>query len=282
MTASAALIEYAETQILGLRKSALWRSYERWTRRYRNAVERKVRSFFLQQQKEAIASIEAGKSIFRGVYISPKLKAPEQWLDWGKWQLIFEEYGQLFLPEVIGDKGQLEMEKLLIGVGFDIENPRVSAFIANRKFRFAFDSNRKTREDLREAFQESILAGEGVPEMTKRVNAVFGFAKKHRAERIARSEIIRASNFGAEQAYLQSGVVAEKEWITSRDERLCPYCEPMSGKRVAVGMIYFQRGDVLHNPDPESIATLKLDYEDIFHPPLHPQCRCTLSPVLAA
>jgi SPP1 gp7 family putative phage head morphogenesis protein len=272
MTASAALIAYAEQHLLDLHKSASWRSYERWTRRYRNAVERKMRSFFLQQQKEAIASIEAGKSM---------VKAPEQWLDWGKWQIIFEEYGQLFLPEVIGDKGQLEMEKLLIGVDFEIENPRVSAFIANRKFRFSFDTNKKTREDLRAAFQEAILAGEGVPDMTKRVNEVFGFAKKHRAERIARSEIIRASNYGAEQAYLQSGVVAEKEWIVSRDERLCPYCEPMKGRRVVVGMVFFQRGDVLENPDPESTATLKLDYEDIFHPPLHPQCRCTLSPVLA-
>ena len=154
MTATSALIAYAERHILDLRKSALWRQYERWTRRYRNAVERKVRSFFLQQQKEAIASIEAGKSA---------VKAPDQWLDWRKWQITFEEYGQLFLPEVIGDKGQLEMEKLLIGIDFDIENPRVSAFIANRSFRFSFDTNNKTREDLREAFQQAILAGEGVP-----------------------------------------------------------------------------------------------------------------------
>ncbi len=273
MTASATLIKHAEHKILDLHKSALWRQYERWTRRYTNAVERKVRSFFLQQQEEVIASIEAGKSA---------VKQPVRWLDWGKWLITFEEYGQLFLPEVIGDKGQLEMEKLLIGIDFDIENPRVSAFIANRSFRFSFDTNRKTKEDLREVLQESILAGEGVPEMTKRVNEVFGFAKKHRAERIARSEIIRASNFGAEQAYLQSEVVVRKKWIVSRDERLCPYCEPMAGKEVVLGMVYFQRGDVLHNPDPESIATLRLDYEDIFHPPLHPQCRCTLSPVLAA
>lgn len=275
MTASATLIEYAEHKILDIRKAALWRQYERWTRRYRNAVERKVRGFFIDQETEAIESIAEGKSV-------AMVKGPNQWLDWGKWQLIFEEYGQLFLPEVVGDKGQLEMEKLLIGIDFDIENPRVSAFIENRKFRFSFDTNTKTREELREALQASVLAGEGVPELTKRVNAVFGFAQKHRAERIARSEVIRASNFGAEQAYIQSQVVARKKWIVSRDERLCPYCEPMAGKEVVLGMVYFQQGDVLHNPDPESIATLRLDYEDIFHPPLHPQCRCTLSPVLAA
>jgi hypothetical protein len=268
MTASAALIEYAETQILDLQKSVSWRQYERWTRRYRNAVERKVRSFFVKQQAEVIGNINAGKSVTKG---------PNRWLDIGKWQLIFEEYGQLFLPEVIGDKGAIELGQLLIGVGFDIENPRVTAFIERRKFKFAFDTNKTTMEALRKAFDASISAGEGIPAMTNRVNEVFNFAKKHRAERIARSEVIRASNFGAEQAYIQSGVVKEKEWLVSKDDRLCPYCEPMSGKRVALGMVFFQQGDVLHDEN----QTLRLDYEDIHHPPLHPHCRCTLVPVLA-
>jgi len=272
MTASPALIDYAEFKILELRKASTWASYERWTRRYRNAVERKVRGFFVKQQAESIGNIRAGKMA---------LKGPDEWLDWAKWQITFEEYGQLFLPEVVGDKGQLEMEKLLIGVDFDIDNPRVSAFIQNRKFRFAFDTNATTQKALRAAFQASILEGEGIPQMTTRVNEVFGFAKKHRAERIARDQIIRASNFAAEQSYMQSGVVAKKEWIVSKDDRLCPYCEPMAGKEVVLGMVYFQRGEVLPNADFPN-QSLNLDYEDIFHPPLHPQCRCTLSPVLAA
>jgi hypothetical protein len=257
MTASTALIDYAEFKILDVRKSAAWRSYERWTRRYRNAVERKVRGFFVKQQAETIANIRAGKMAIKG---------PDEWLDQAKWQLIFEEYGQLFLPEMVGDKGQLEMEKLLIGVDFDIENPRVTAFLENRKFRFAFDTNQTTQKALRAAFQTSIREGEGVPQMTARVNEIFNFAKKHRAERIARSEVIRASNFGAEQSYMQSGVVAKKEWIVSVDDRLCPYCEPMKGREVVLGMTFFQRGDVLHSEN----QTLRLDYEDIFHPPLHP------------
>jgi hypothetical protein len=269
MTASATLIDHAETRILDLCKSASWRQYERWTRRYRNAVERRMRSFFIQQQKEAIANIEAGKSFVKG---------PNQWLDLAKWQIIFEEYGQLFLPEVIGDKGQLEIRDLIIGVDFNVENPRVSAFVERQKFKFSFNTNKTTQDALRKAMQASLAEGEGIPGITKRVNEVFNFAKKHRAERIARDQVIRASNFGAEQSYIQSGVVAEKEWIVSLDDRLCPYCEPMQGKRMALGMVFFQQGDRLL----EGEQQLKLDYEDIFHPPLHPHCRCTLAPVLAA
>jgi SPP1 gp7 family putative phage head morphogenesis protein len=278
MTTSPALIQHAQLRLLDLQKASLWREFEMWTRRYRNAVERKVRGFFSQQQAEIIESVEAGKSIPFEEFAT---KGPAQWMDQRKWIVIFEEYGQLFLPGVIGDKGQIEMEKLLIGIGFDIENPRVLAFINNRSFRFSFDTNAGTQKALREIFAESIAAGEGVPELTKRIGQLFTFKKKYQAEQIARSEVIRASNYAAEQAYLQSGVVARKKWIVSRDTRLCPYCEPMAGKEVVLGMVFFQQGDVLPNPDFPN-QTLNLDYEDIFHPPLHVQCRCTLSPVLAA
>jgi SPP1 gp7 family putative phage head morphogenesis protein len=273
MTASAALIEYAEKQILTLYKSVEWQRFDRWAKKREKPVANKIRSLFSQQQEEAIRNIEAGKSV--------AMKGPEQWLDQMKWQLIFEEFGQLFLPEVIGSKGQAELQRLIIGVNFDVTNPRVTAFVERYKFKFSFDTNKTTREALRTALTESLAAGEGIPGLTKRVNEVFEFSKKYRAERIARDQVIRASNFGAEQSYIQSRVVSEKEWLTADDDRLCPYCAPMNGKRVALGMTYFQQGDLLHNPDPESEAVLRLDYEDIHHPPLHPNCRCTLVPVLA-
>lgn len=276
MTASAALIDHAVIRIDDLRKAALWQQFERWTRSRRNRVERKVVGFFREQEKEIVRNVNAGKSLMG--------KGPAQWADWAAWQVTFEEYGQLFLPQIVGDKGQLEMEKLLIGIDFNVENPRVQAFISQRAFRFSFDTNAGTQQALRDIFQESLAAGEGIAPMTRRINELFTFKKRYQGEQIARSEVIRAANYGAEQAYLQSGVVAEKEWIVSRDARLCPFCEPMAGKRVAVGMIYFQRGDVTTgiSPDTGEPLTLHLDYEDIFHPPLHVQCRCTLSPVLAA
>lgn len=262
MTASAALVEYAEQKLIVLGKAALWQQFERWTRPRRNAVERKMQGFFRAQHGEVIANIEAGKSV--------TIKGPDQWLDQGKWLLTLEEYGQLFLPEVVGDKGALEMEKLLIGIDFDVENPRVLAFINNRSFRFSFETNAGTRKALRAIFNESLVSGEGLTGLTARINELFQFKTRVEAEWIARSEVIRAANFGAEQAYLQSGVVAEKEWVVSRDTRLCPYCAPLAGKRVVVGMIFFQQGDVLPNPDFPN-QTLNLNYEDIFHPPLHVQ-----------
>ncbi len=265
------LAEHARARILDLTKAALWREFEIWTRPRRAIVERQVRSFFRQQQAEIVQNVEAGKAAF--------VKGVNEWLDWPKWLVTFEEFGQLFLPEVMGDYGQVELEKILIGATFDVERPQVLAFIERRSFQFSFDTNAGTRKKLTEAFTQSLLEGEGVPQLTRRINDIFTFKKRHQAEQIARSEVIRAANAGAEEAYLQSGVVTEKEWIVSRDLRLCPYCEPMAGRRVVVGFAYFQQGDVLQNPDFPN-QSLTLDYENIFAPPLHVQCRCTLAPVI--
>jgi len=266
---SPALVEYAHTKIIEMKSAARWREYERWTRRYIRSVGRQMQAYFREQEAEVIANINAGKSAF--------MKGPDSWLDLTAWQITLEEYGQLLFPEVIGDKGQKEIEELLIGVDFDVTNPRVAAFIERRKFRFAFDTNKTTMDALRKALREAVEAGHGIRELTSKVNDIFDFAKKYRAERIARSEVVRASNAGAENAYLQSGVVSEKEWIVSIDERTCPYCEPMQGRKVGVGMVFYQQGEIL----PSDQGDLRLDYEDIFHPPLHPNCRCTIAPVLA-
>lgn len=273
MTASVALVDHTRLRLQDLTKAALWREFERWTRPRRAIVERQIRSFFRQQQTEVIANIKVGKAAM--------IKGVTEWANWTKWLVTFEEFGQLFLPEILGDYGQQELAKILIGVGFDVERPQVLAFIEQRSFKFSFDVNAGTQKKLTEAFIESLSQGEGVPQLTRRINDIFTFKKRYQAEQIARSEVIRAANFGAEEAYLQSGVVAEKEWIVSKDDRLCPFCEPMAGRRVVVGFTYFQQGDVVNvTSEAGNPISLSLDYENVFAPPLHVQCRCTLAPVI--
>lgn len=80
-----------------------------------------------------------------------------------------------------------------------------------------------------------------------------------RAETIARTEIMEALNAGQDAAWAQAqeaGLLsedAEKEWITTPDETLCPECNDMDGETVPIGQ-EFPDGD----------------------PPLHPNCRCTV------
>jgi hypothetical protein len=62
----------------------------------------------------------------------------------------------------------------------------------------------------------------------------------------------------------------------------CDFCAPMQGKIIGIDDAYFGKGSVFTTP---SLTTgkpvsIRLNYEDVVGPPMHPQCRCSLMPVI--
>lgn len=85
---------------------------------------------------------------------------------------------------------------------------------------------------------------------------------RRRAETIALSEGHKAANEGyreANRGAVNRGILSpddwEREWLVTPDERLCPLCRPMSGKRAELPNGQFEGGGD--------------------GPTLHPRCRCT-------
>lgn len=91
---------------------------------------------------------------------------------------------------------------------------------------------------------------------------------RQRAERIARTESIRASAEGQqelwsqarEQGYLEPART-KRAWLVTPDERLCPICAPLAADKFLVG---------LEEPFPLETGDL------VMTPPAHPQCRCAV------
>jgi len=167
-----------------------------------------------------------------------------------------------------------EIENLALR--FDVLDPNVLQFVEDRLFRFSFEINDFTQRGLKDELIKAFEEGESIDQIKRRVKRVLGFSDdstgNYRAQRIVRSEVIRASNYAQEQAYIQSGVVEGKEWFTALDERTCPACGALDGRIIGLGKNYFNKGDTFHG--------FSLNYEDIKAPPLHPNCRCTLLPVI--
>lgn len=91
----------------------------------------------------------------------------------------------------------------------------------------------------------------------------------YRARTIARTEAIRATNKGVEDAWQQAldkGLVSEdltrKKWIVARDERLCEVCGPIPSMNPKAGVKHSQS---FATPDGPQML-----------PPVHPNCRCTV------
>ena len=96
--------------------------------------------------------------------------------------------------------------------------------------------------------------------MARRVKQALEYRAETIAQQIGGEAISTAQDALFEQARKQ-GLLDEavyvREWVTRRDERVCPRCDAFDGERAEVGELF------------EST-----EGEDIGAPPLHPRCRC--------
>ena len=87
---------------------------------------------------------------------------------------------------------------------------------------------------------------------------------KQRARTVARTQVTSALNQGRYADWgrkIHGGTLSGGkmvEWVTTPDDRLCEMCSPLSGLKVPYGQ-----------PFSTSVGT-------VLHPPLHPNCRCTV------
>lgn len=148
------------------------------------------------------------------------------------------------------------------GFAFDVTNPASVAWVKAHAADTIKGINDATREAIKDLIEEAFTEQFDVDDLTKEISSLLG--DKGRAEVIARTETMRASNEGQTQAWdqaLDEGLLTgteQKEWITTPDDRLCPVCEPLDGVTVALD----DRFDV--------------DGDEIDSPPAHPNCRCTI------
>jgi HK97 family phage portal protein len=205
-------------------------------------------------------------------------------IDWKKFLLLPDKEKKRFadelsklVAEIIIAQATEAFEFIGSDMRFDENSPALAEYFKDKAFKFSKVTTVYTNELLASAFKEGIDAGESIPELRKRVEKVFKRMEKYRSERIARTETIKATNYASEAAYQDSGIVQGKQWLTAFDERTCEFCGPMNGQVVDLGDKWFDRGDTYVG---NQGGSLDLSYESIEFPPLHPNCRCTLIPVV--
>ncbi len=127
-----------------------------------------------------------------------------------------------------------------------------------------------TRE-IQNQIGQAVLSGESVGEAVRRIKQVKiadgNVPPDYAIERLARTEILKASDRAREMLYAEnSDVVAGEEIVVALDQRTCEICGPLDEKRL--GSAEVDRHLDAH--DAES------------RPPFHPNCRCTTAPALVS
>jgi uncharacterized protein with gpF-like domain len=114
--------------------------------------------------------------------------------------------------------------------------------------------------------------GESLNKIRNRIKHLYDVKDNSGAMRIARTEVISASNAGSLEGMKQSGVVEQKEWLSSRDDRVRDSHLPPLDRQVVDLNKDFTSNDGNKAQHPGSFGIAE---EDI-------NCRCTTIPVIKA
>ena len=204
----------------------------------------------LKKQKERILDAVGSEFLGKGF-------GKEKVLDSINWDIENRIFFELAMPIYtdITERRGIRASKL-IGGKFELTKEAVLN-IEQKSMTFAEQINLTTEKKLRKALGEGISSGEGVSELSERVSGVFKTRTKAESERIARTEVISASNGAELEAYKQSGVIEKKEWLAEPDA--CEICAALDGEVVKLNKMFSGGFD---------------------YPPAHPNCRCAILPVI--
>lgn len=239
-------------------------------------MEKVLASIYASCQKEILASItetiakvqkaggewsyanQSALTRSRGLFeqIGEQIKALGQ-----KEQITFRQglsniYTDQFLRQVY-DLGQ----SITVKANFNRLNPALIQKTLDYPWSGAMFSDRLWQDkerlgrNLRVGLTQSMILGEGIPQITDRINKGIDTAR-YNAEKVARTETKRVTYCAHDDVYKDTGVEELKyRCANGGDSRTCQYCKADNGK-------VFKRGEE---------PTL----------PRHPNCRCVYIPVVS-
>lgn len=175
------------------------------------------------------------------------------------------------MVEQIEAWGNGAMADLGLAPNFAMTNPLVQAHLAESATRVV-GINDTTRDQIRKALQEGFGEGMSIAQLSVKLEDTMAGISRARAATIARTEVVRSSNFSTVEAYRQTGVVERKQWVPTFDDRLRDEHDP----GIQLGLAE----PIPLNAEFEIDGASALFPGDFGIPELDINCRCTVAGVV--
>lgn len=191
------------------------------SRRFNRQVERHERRFaeaisdMFRRQRDSVVTKLQQRSAQRDA-----MDVESAPFDRAEWEAKWRQMVLPFLQEILQDGAFETLDELGVMVDFNLDNPLTIEWLRDATQKFAKQINETTWETLKQAIGDGINAGDGIEQLTDRVQQVMDQASQSRSRTIARTETVRASNAGGIQAARDSGIVRRKIWLSALDERV--------------------------------------------------------------
>lgn len=245
-------------------KDEYWKAFEQTREQfYRRWIEKTTARFDEERRTVLLAFRNEGEP---GALRAVDLEADE-------WDLLYKA----LYTEVAIDFGK----RVLAGfktdpiLGAEMKAPAMDIFtravldwLARDGAKLVTGVSNATKEKIRHELAEGVKRGETMFELSKRLEDLYRTFSAYRAERIARTEVIRASNLGSQTAARQTGLTLEKEWIATFDDRTRSPHRTAHGQTRDLNVPYDVKGERLMFPGDISLGASAANT-------VH--CRCTES-----
>ena len=148
-----------------------------------------------------------------------------------------------------------------VGFTFDVKQRRAVDWADRHAAELVTQITDTTRENINNAIAELLETGDWSDAVAEILDAV---GNEHRAELIARNEVMVAVHEGQREAWdqaVEAGLLTgneEREWIITGDDKVCPICEELDGVRADLNGVYVTSSG-----------------DEYAGPPAHVACRCT-------
>ena len=132
---------------------------------------------------------------------------------------------------------------------------------------------------VRDILTEGLAEGVNPKEMARRLTKEIRTVQRTRAEVLARTEVINSYADATLDRYERAGIegaTVSGEFATADDARVCPICASIEGAEFAADEM--REATFEYDTDEGEPDSLGGTYP--VKPPVHPQCRCAILPVI--
>jgi len=208
---------------------AHWRTVDRQEQAFTNGITARVRERFDAERKVVVEAIKDGRRDLAPV-IDSQADAWTKMLT-AAYRAVIEHFGEQTATDLSGGEAAIHpRERRYV---FDPWSALVQSYVATKVAKDVQHVTGTTKETIRKAVADGLDANEGSVQIAKRVDEIYsdrwmgewGYVPapgecKYRCAVIARTEVHSAAGFGMHESARQSGVVEEKHWWDSGDDRV--------------------------------------------------------------
>lgn len=163
---------------------------------------------------------------------------------------------------------ELAIQQYDLGISFDLSRPEVEDALRTNAFVASEATKGRMVGDISEALATAYSEGLSIPDIAQRLeDDVFQSMRGYESERIARTEVVSASNKGGHEAYVDGGAIGE-EWLTAVDGRERPSHREANGQVVPIRDAFIVGGNRAEYPGDPALPISE-----------RAQCRCSSAPV---